>query len=272
MGIEALRQENKVSEAFSRQSVSFDDIYENNPITLLMRDKTRREVLKYIQPGAKILELNCGTGIDTIFFARHGFEILATDNADGMLQRLSEKIKGEDFRDRISLQKCSFNDLSHIGHLQFDYLFSNFAGLNCTDDLARVLKDADKLLKPGGYFTFVIMPKICPWEIAMLLRGRVKLALRRLRKNGADAHIEGVYFSCYYYDPSYVIKNIGRDYTLCSLTGLAALVPPPSMEYFPWKYPGLFNFLNKIENKVCNKFPFNRCCDQYIITMRKANT
>jgi len=267
---EKMLQEKKVSEAFSRQSFSFDEIYENNPITLLMREKARNEVLKYIRPGAQMLELNCGTGIDTMFFARKGFEILATDNADGMLEQLSEKLQGTWLRDLVSLQKCSFNDLLQIGNQQFDYVFSNFSGLNCTNDLAGVLKDVDALLKPGGYFTFVIMPRICPWEIIMLLRNRKKMALRRFQKNGALAHIEGAYFSCYYYDPSFIIENMGSGYTLCSLTGLASLMPPPSMEYFPVKYPKLFSFLRKAEDVVCHIFPFNRWCDQYIITMRKA--
>ena len=63
-----LQQEKNVSEAFSRQSFLFDEIYEHNPITLLMREKVRNEVLTYISKGDKILELICGTGIDTVFF------------------------------------------------------------------------------------------------------------------------------------------------------------------------------------------------------------
>ena len=269
--VKDILQEQKVNEAFSRQSVSFDHIYESNPITLLMRQKVRNEVLKYISPGDEILELNCGTGIDAVFFAQNGYKVLATDNSEGMLQRLSEKVKEKQLQDRISTAKCSFNDLAQLHDRQFGYIFSNFGGLNCTKDMAAVLKDVDALLLPGGYFTFVIMPKVCPWELLMLFRGRTKVAFRRFEKNGTMAHLEGVYFNCYYYNPSFIIRNLSEKYEVCSLKGLASFMPPPFMEYFPVKYPKLFSFLERIENKVCDIFPFNTWCDQYVITMRKID-
>jgi hypothetical protein len=172
-------------------------------------------------------------------------------------------------KDRLSARQCSFNNLGELGGEQYDYIFSNFSGLNCTDNLPQVLKDADALLKPGGHFTFVIMPRVCPWEIFQLLKGRSGLAFRRFKKEGALAHIEGVHFRCWYYNPSVVVEAMGSGYQLCSLKGLASFVPPPSLEYFPSKYPRLFSLLKKVENVVCDVFPFNRWCDQYVVTMRK---
>ena len=262
-------QEQQVSEAFSRQSVVFDDIYETNPITLWMRNKFRNEVLRFIKPGDPILELNCGTGIDTLFFAQKGYKILATDNSAGMLERLSEKISKNGLQHLISIGKHSFNDLAGMAGRKFGYIYSNFGGLNCTDDLAKFLKDIDNLLLPGGYFTFTIMPKVCPWEMLEFFKSRKEVAFRRFKKDGAMAHIEGVYFKCYYYNPSFIIKNMGKKYRLSALTGLASFVPPPSMEHFPGKYPKLFSLLKKIEEPVCRIFPFNRWCDQYVITMQK---
>ena len=263
-------QEQNVSNAFSRQSSVFDDIYENNPITLIIRQKARNEVLGHISPGDHILELNCGTGIDTMFFAGKGFKVMATDNAGGMLQKLSEKIAGSPKERLVSVRKCSFNDLTPLHDHRYDYIFSNFGGLNCTSDLASVLKQVDQLLKPGGHFTFVLMPKICPWEIASIFKGRQKVAFRRFKKAGTNAHIEGVYFKCYYYSPSYFRKHIPVGYARCSLKGMASFMPPPFMDHFPVKYPKLFSMLKHIEDKVCDKFPFNRWCDQYVITMRKG--
>lgn len=264
-----LAQEQNVSDAFSRQSVVFDDIYENNPITLIIRDKARNEVLKFIRPGDNMLELNCGTGIDTIYFAQKGFSVQATDNAEGMLRQLSEKVAVKKLEDRVSIRRCSFNDLSPLQGQQYNYVFSNFGGLNCTDDLAGVLRQVDPLLAPGGYFTFIIMPKVCPWEVAMLLRGRTKTAFRRFRKNGASAHIEGVHFTCYYFNSSYVRRHVPPGYELCSLKGMASFMPPPFMDHFPVKYPKFFALMRRIEDKLCDSYPFNRWCDQYAITMRK---
>jgi ubiquinone/menaquinone biosynthesis C-methylase UbiE len=265
-----LLQESNVSEAFSRQSFVFDNIYESNTTTLWMRQKVRNEILGQLKPGNRILELNCGTGIDTIFFARQGYKILATDNAEGMLNQLKEKVQSDALGNLVTTKKCSFNNINELNEGEFDYIFSNFGGLNCTDRLDKVLKDIDGLLKPGGYFTFVIMPVICPWELIMLFKGYFKTAFRRFNKKGTNAHLEGVYFKCYYYNPRYIINNVETGYVLCSLKGLASLVPPPFIEHFQEKHPKLFARLEKMENKLWERAPFNRWCDHYIITMQKS--
>src|SRR5690348_11110466 len=129
--------EQLVSDAFSKQSAVFDDTYQNNTTTLWMRDRVRSEVLRFIKPNDTILELNCGTGIDTVFFAQKGYKVLATDNAPGMLGMLESKIDPLSLQDRIETKRCSFNELEQLGNAQFDYIFSNFGGLNCTDQLDK---------------------------------------------------------------------------------------------------------------------------------------
>lgn len=262
-------QEILVSEAFSKQSSSFDKIDEENDIIGWMRERVRKEVLSYLPAKADMLELNCGTGIDSVFFAQKGANVLATDNAQGMLNVLNAKIQNMGLQHTLKTQRCSFNMLEQIGNKKFDYVFSNFGGLNCTENLAKVLRDTDTLLKPGGFFSFVIMPTVCPWEIAMLFRGYFKTAFRRFKTAGANAHLEGTHFKCYYYNPSFVTAQMGQSYKLVSLKGLSITVPPPFIEHFIHRHPKLFRLLEKCENALWDKRPFSSWSDHYIITMQK---
>ncbi|MBS1772518.1 MAG: methyltransferase domain-containing protein [Bacteroidetes bacterium] len=261
-------QESNVSNAFSRQSVIFDAIDDANSIIIWMRERVRNEVLQFIKPGSEMLELNCGTGIDSVFFSQKGINVLATDNADGMLQQLNAKIATHNIKNLQTL-KCSFNHLENITGRQFDYVFSNFGGLNCTDKLDEVLSQIDRLLKPGGYFTLVIMPVVCPWEIITVFKGYFKTAFRRFKKDGAKAHVEGVHFQCYYYNPSYIIDRMKNDFSLTSLKGLSIVVPPPFIEHFRERHGKLFTRLEKVENSIWGKAPFNRWADHFMITMQK---
>lgn len=263
-------QEVIVSKAFSLQSSSFDAIDDGNELILWIRDRVRNEVLHFIPDGAHMLELNCGTGIDALFFAQKGYHVLATDNAPGMLDTLGKKAARLQLQDNIQYKQCSFNNLEELGdEKKYDYIFSNFGGLNCTDNLAKVLHDIDRLLKPGGYFSLVIMPVICPWEIITVFKGYFKTAFRRFAKNGTMAHLEGEWFKCYYYNPSYIMGQMQEKFKLASLKGLSIVVPPPFIEGFVKKHPKLFSRLEKIENKIWDIAPFNRWCDHYIITMQK---
>jgi ubiquinone/menaquinone biosynthesis C-methylase UbiE len=265
----AAAQEDLVNEAFSRQSPVFDAIDRENSIIVWMRERIRKEVLHFLPENANMLELNCGTGLDAIFFASHGHKVLATDNADGMLEQTRRKLQSLNLQDKVTVRQCSFNNLEQLYGMQFDYVFSNFGGLNCSENLGKILNDISQLLKPGGRFTLVIMPTVCPWEIVTIFKGYFRTAFRRFKKHGATAHLEGEHFKCYYYDPGYVLKVLGEDFKLLSLKGLSITVPPPFIENFMEKHPKVFRMLEYIENAVLGKTPFNRWCDHYMITMEK---
>ncbi len=263
-------QEQQTSAAFSKQAPVFDQIDEENSLIVWMRRRVHREVMAWIRKDDHLLELNCGTGIDALYFAGQGIKVHATDNAAGMLDQLSRKVAEGDLQDKISVQRCSFNKLEDLGtRLRYNYVFSDFGGLNCTDRLDKVLTDIDRLLEPGGRFTLVIMPRICPWELLMVFRGYFRTAFRRFRKGGAPARVEGLPFQCYYYDPGFIIRQMGTGYRLCSLKALALTVPPPYVEHFMERHPRLFSWLERWEDKLCGRAPFNRWGDHYMITMEK---
>jgi len=61
--------------------------------------------------------------------------------------------------------------------------------------------------------------------------------------SGRKAHVDGHYFKCWYYNPSYVIKCLKNDFDLLSIEGLCTLVPPSYIENFAEKYPNAYQFL-----------------------------
>ncbi len=258
----------RVHEAFSIQSTGYDAYEETNAILKWMRERVRRHVLQFLKPGDRILELNAGTGTDAVFFAQLGYSVHATDLSDAMIQRLKEKVQLAQVTDKVSAQQCSFTDLRSLKPRTFDYVFSNFGGLNCIEDLRDVTALLPELLNPGAHVTWVIMPRICPWELLMLLRGRWKLATRRLRRSGSLAHIEGVNFNCYYFSPEQVLKALGNNFEKIKLEGLASLSPPPHHNDFPIRFPKLYAGLTRIDEGVCGLWPFNHWADHFILTVK----
>lgn len=257
-----------VNTAFTKQSIIFDRIEEENIILKLMRKKIRDHVLSSLNPGDKILELNAGTGLDAVFFAQKGFEIHAIDVSDGMIKELEKKVFLNNLKNKISYEKLSFSNLEQIKNKKFDFIFSNFGGLNCIDDLRKVTKNFPSLLNKNGRVTLIVMPKICPWEIALSFKGNFKTAFRRFKKNGTLSNIEGIKFKSYYHSPKKIIASLGKDFKLINLIGLNSLIPPPYMKNFPKYFPGLFRFLEKIENKISHRFPFNIAADHFILTAK----
>lgn len=269
MSYKVWEQEEKVNEAFSKQSLGFDAADIKNFTLQWMRSRVREHVFGFWKPGEHILEINAGTGLDAVFFAKKGFHIHATDNAAGMLRVLDGKIKEIHMEGSVTLQRCSFLDLEKVNPRKFDHIFSNFGGLNCTDKLDDVIRSFTELLKPGGTVTLVIMPPVCPWELLYFFKGDFKLAFRRLKKRGAPSHLEGVNFTTWYYTPSDVKRMFGSAYSVFSVMGLGVTVPPPFLERFPEKYPKIFKRLKGIESAISAKAPFYSWADHFIISAKK---
>ena len=263
--------EQSAEKAFSKQSAIFDEIYSSNLVIQYKRQRVRDHVQQWLKPNSKILELNAGTGEDAIWFAKNGHTVHATDISKGMQEKLMGKVKRNDPGSKISNELCSFTELDRLSNKgPYDLIFSNFAGLNCTGELNKVLQSFPALLTPGGIATLVILPKFCLWETLMLFKGEFKTAFRRFfSSNGVKAQIDGEYFTCWYYNPSYIIENTKDSFDVLSIEGLCTVVPPSYLENFPVKRPGLFNRLKDKEAKWKSKWPWKSIGDYYIISLRK---
>jgi ubiquinone/menaquinone biosynthesis C-methylase UbiE len=264
-------QEQAIAAAFNRQSSLFDGMYSSNSIIRYKRERVRSHVQKFLKANSSILELNAGTGEDAVFFAQQGHVIHAMDISSGMQEVLIEKAKQNGLAGRITHELCSFTRLEDLQKkAEYDLIFSNFAGLNCTDDLKKVLDSFSAILKPGGIITLVILPKFCLWETLLVFKGKFKTAFRRFfSKRGRVAHMEGNYFRCWYYNPSFILHHLKNSFDLVGLEGLCTIVPPSYIEHFAEKHPRTFGFLKRKEDRLKDRWPWKYLGDYFIISLKK---
>ena len=268
-----LVNEAQAAEAFTKQSAIFDRLYSRDAIVQYKRESVRSHVTRFMEPNSKILELNSGTGEDAVWFAQRGHFVHATDLSQGMQDELRTKIQALGLGGQVSQELCSFTALDALANKgPYDMIFSNFAGLNCTADIKKVLQSFFPLLRPGGLVTLVILPSCCFWELMLAFKGKWKTALRRLVSHGgASARVEGRYFTCWYYNPSKVRKFLGKRYKQILLEGLCTIVPPSYIIGFGENHPRLFKALVKWEKRLKGTWPWRSIGDYYIISFKKMD-
>lgn len=257
-----------IAEAFSRTAAKYDAFAEDHPHLTRIREKVYAHISRHIPPGSRILELNAGTGIDAVALARRGFQIHATDVAPGMLARIREKVEQFGLGERISVQECSFTDLDRIESTPFDAVFSNLGGLNCIPDLSPVIEQLPQVLRPGGIVTWALMPPVCLWEMAEVFRGNFRLAFRRLSRNGARSHLEGLYFNVYYYPPRRVLEWFGPDYACLELEGLSVITPTAESKNLAKHFSRLYDILARLDDALSVRPPWWGWGDFYILSMK----
>ena len=257
-----------IAEAFSRTAAKYDSFAEDHPHLTRMRNKVYSHVMCYIPRGARVLELNAGTGTDAVELAQRGYCVHATDIAPGMLNRLQEKVSHLGLQNRISMEARSFLSLEDIPGAPFDAVFSDLGGLNCVPNLTPVIQQLPNVLKPGGIVTWVLMPHICLWEIAEVFRGNFSLAFRRLSRDKVRANLEGLSFDVYYFSARQVMRWFGKDFELLALEGLSVITPTAESKNFAKWHPHLYRTLNWLDDKLSPHWPWNGWGDFYMLTMR----
>ena len=257
-----------IAEAFSRTAEKYDAFALNHPHLTRLRSKVYDHVTRWFPPGARVLELNAGTGIDAIALAQRGYHVHATDIAPGMLQRLQGKVKEAGLEGQVTAQQCSFTELAGVQGAPFDAIFSDLGGLNCVPNLAPIIADLPKLLRPGGVVTWVLMPPVCLWEMAELLRGNPRLAFRRLAPAGTRSHLEGLHFPVYYFTPKQVISWFGASYDVLALEGLSVITPTAESKNLAIRLPRLYRSLSWLDDRLSTRAPWWGWGDFFILSLR----
>jgi ubiquinone/menaquinone biosynthesis C-methylase UbiE len=257
-----------IAEAFSRTAEKYDSFAEDHPNLTRMRNKVYDHVKRCVPHGARILELNAGTGTDAVQLAQRGYTVHATDIAPGMLNRLREKVDRLGLHHHITMEERSFLSLENTKGAPFDAVFSDLGGLNCLPNLTPVIQQLPKILKAGGVITWVLMPHICLWEMAEVFRGNFSLAFRRFSRGSVRANLEGLNFDVYYFSPRQVIGWFGDNFELLALEGLSVITPTAESKNFAKWHPNLYRALSWVDTKLSPRWPWYGWGDFYILTMR----
>ncbi len=254
-------------DAFASVYDEYEKLSRENPIDISRRNLIRKHIESYLQPTRKILEINAGSGIDALYFATKGYDVLATDISEKAGIYIQNKIAANGLAN-LRFKQCAFAELSSLGPEKFDYIFSNYGGLNCTDDLSGVFSQFDDLLNPGGFVSLVIMPKYYPWEMLTILKGN-KNAFRRMRKNVVVANVGGNPVATFYHSPKKVKTAFPGNFRHLKTTNIGTFYPSAH-----------FTSLHKFKNLIARLIKFDEWInssplmakgigDYFIITFQK---
>lgn len=264
--------------AFDAAALNYDKEFTNSAIGVLQRNR----VLEYLDqniehqnPSLNILELNCGTGYDALYFLERGHSVLATDLSNEMLT--ATKKRGRNYLESGQL-KAQRLDLNNIGALPkdnlFDLVFSNFAGLNCLDasSLQKAVISIAQQLKPGGRFVSVLLSRSCLWEqLYFTLKREPQKAIRRKSKEAVSAQVSGGLVDTYYYDPNEFYEMARGSFEKIGLIPIGVCIPPSYLEPAFQKRPRALAFVNKLEKIVGHFSLLADRADHYLIDLKKPN-
>ena len=237
----------------------------------------RAQVLKYLDsieygsPPAKLLEINGGTGTDALYFAKRGLNVTTTDISGKMVALATKKMSNEQLKMRII--QCNMLEIGSIfQNERFDLIFSNFGGLNCVSpaDFKLFSEAIFNLLKPGGRFIGVIMPRFCIWDsLYFFSRLRFGKGTRRWWRKETLITIKGTSFPIWYYNPREFAAFFNNRFYVSTIKPIGLFIPPSYLNFFFLRHPKVLAFLGAMETRIENISFVSSLSDHYLIDLIK---
>ncbi len=137
-----------------------------------MRELLWQHYLRRFGPGDRVLDVSCGTGLDSLFLAQRGVLVTGIDISSGMIAQLLAKAARLELQDRLEARVMDFADLGSWPAGGYDGIVSAFAGLSTTPDLTLFSRHAARLLRPEGRMVLHLLNRFSLWEWLGLMRDR----------------------------------------------------------------------------------------------------
>ncbi|HEY4125735.1 MAG TPA: class I SAM-dependent methyltransferase [Rhizomicrobium sp.] len=237
--------------AFDTVAPSFDARFGEWQSVAAQRRAVRVALLETLRESGNVLDLGGGTGEDALWLAQRGFQVTLTDASPAMVKIAGKKLAPfGSLAETAAAEELESFAASYLrqGGALFDGAFSNFAPLNCVEDLAPMARGLARLIKPGGAAMLVLFGTLCPGEILVeTLRGRSNQALRRFAHGPAPARLGGQHFTVTYHRAAALRAAMRPWFRPVRRIGIGVFVPPSAAE--PWisRHPALLNILEALD-------------------------
>ena len=271
--------------AFDRLASEYDQLAAGE-IFQLLRERTHQVFARRFAPGSRVLEIGCGTGLDTAFLASRDVHVVACDPSEEMVIRSLRRLAHAGCEDKATVLPCGLHDLASFldaidtnadsagaAGEPFDGIVSNFGALNCVEHLAPLGALARRYLKPAGIVLLGLMGRVCAVEaLYFAATRRPNLAARRRGGGPIPVPVAGIDVPTFYHRIADVRAALGVDLALASIEGIGVVLPPPYLEP-RWSHlpKSVRSLVTRVDALLAPWPPFNRVGDHVLLHFVKAS-
>ena len=269
-----------IARGYALLAPSYDQDVGSNAVGQRMHDVFRDILRRNFAARQTVFEIGCGTGIDALWLARLGVDVVATDISQEMVDVLSKKAKAEGLADRIRVAKLR---ASEIGRLARDYGEESFGGgychagaLNMEPALELVPSQVRQLVRRGGAFVCSVINKTSLFELLFYpLVLRPRKAFRRLDNVvpipiSREPPLNRYVVPARFYSPGEVAALFRPDFSLEALQGLQILLPPANLSEYYIALGPIFAAVEVVERHIARHPPMNGWGHHSILTLRRS--
>ncbi len=256
--------------AFDSVASFYDGPFGNNEIVQRMRAALVSELTRRVRPGARLLDLGCGTGLDAAHLAALGYRVVAIDAAPQMVRRTRARASAQAVGGRLTALELGIEALDRLSGEAFDAIYSDLGALNCVPDLAAVAAGCAALLDAGGVLVASVIGRLCPWELAYYsARGDVRRAGLRLARTPVPVGLSGGTVWTRYYRPKEFLRAFRGAFAPEATRALGLFSPPPYLVGLDRRLPRAGRGLWWLDARLGALPVLRNAGDHFLMVLRK---
>ncbi len=260
---------------FDNVADAYDRHILGNRINRLLRDRSLALLRSTFAPARRLVEIGCGSGMETLPLLRDGHEVLCVDISERMLDVVRGKARQEGVAERLTTRRFAAADLgrllSELGEGSFDGAYSTYGALNCEADLAPLPPTLHGLLRRDGRFVAGVYNRWCVDELlGYALAGQWRRAVGRLARPvrvGSSRFCVDVFS----YSPRTFAGIFAPWFKAERWQAAPGLLPPSDLVGYAEKFSRHFERLDRWDRYLSARAPLRSLGDHFLMTFRRAD-
>ena len=258
---------------FDNVATDYDRHITGNRINRLLRDRSLAELRRAFRTSRRLLEIGCGSGMETLPLLEEGHELVCIDISSRMLEVVREKARRAGVAERLETVHTAAAALPELaarwGPGSFDGAYSTYGALNCEEHLDPILPALAGLLRPGTPLVAGVYNRYCLFEmVGYGLTGRWARATGRTRRPmpvGSSRFCVDVFAL----SVSGFHKQVARWFEVERVEGVPVVLPPSDLARYTERFARGFDRLARWDLALGQRWPFRLFGDHFLMTLRR---
>jgi SAM-dependent methyltransferase len=260
-----------LSSEFDNVADDYDRHILGNRMNRWLRDRSLAWLRPRFHGRSRILEIGCGSGMETLPLLREGHEMTCIDISERMLAVVRAKADREGLGDRLKTRRMRAGELAQLayeeGPAAFDAAYSTYGALNCEPDLSALPQSLHTLLAPDSPFVAGVYNRWCLFElVGYSLALQTQRALGR-RRNPIPVGSSRFCVDVYAYSTADFRRLFAHGYRLERVEGVPVLLPPSDLTAYAERFSRHFGRLGAADAWLGERWPWNGLGDHFLMTL-----
>ncbi len=261
---------------FDNVATDYDHHITGNRVNRLLRDRSLAELRRVFRGRRSLLEIGCGSGMETLPLLLDGHELTCVDLSERMLEVVRAKARAAGVAEALRTVHGTAGELgsllTDVGAGAFDGAYSTYGAMNCEAHLDRVPPALGHLLRPTSPFVAGVYNRWCLFELVGYgITGRWARALGRSRSPvpvGASRFCVDVF--------AYSLPDFRRRFRpwfqLRRVEAVPVVVPPSDLAVYADRFERGWSTWTRVDRAVARTWPLAALGDHFLATFERRRT